>query len=364
MAARTRSRGVVPARPARSRVVAGGVAASSHVAEIQRARLLAGALWAVDEFGYTRTTVTEITAKARVSRRTFYELFANGEDCLAAMLDEMVGRVRCQLSDPELGELAWCERVREGLWRILSFLDREPVLARVCVVQSARGGQRILERREQLLKELASILDEGRAEGDPKTDCPALTAEGLVGAAVSIVHSRVLRGESVLLTDLHGELMAMIVLPYLGPVAARQERKRKAPSSGAAGRADTGGGLGVSSTESGANDAHGDPLQGVPIRLTYRTVCVLEVIAEHPGLSNRSVGEQAGIADQGQISKLLARLERYGLLENKGQGAHTKGEANAWTLTSTGVQVAQSILAHTPISGTRSPQEDRHDTQH
>jgi hypothetical protein len=44
----------------------------------------------------------------------------------------------------------------------------------------------------------------------------------------------------------------------------------------------------------------------------------------------------AGIADQGQISKLLARLHSLGLLENTG-GDHAKGEPNAWHLTARGV---------------------------
>ena len=82
------------------------------------------------------------------------------------------------------------------------------------------------------------------------------------------------------------------------------------------------------------------------MRLTYRTMRVLEVIADDPGVSNRSVGEHADIADQGQISKLLSRLERLGLASNTGQG-HQKGEPNAWTLTPTGERVAQTIRIHT-----------------
>ena len=83
------------------------------------------------------------------------------------------------------------------------------------------------------------------------------------------------------------------------------------------------------------------------MRLTYRTARVLEAIAERPGVSNRMVAEHAGVADQGQISKLLARLERLGLTVNTGAG-HSKGEPNAWTLTQTGAQVAHSIRAHSP----------------
>jgi DNA-binding PadR family transcriptional regulator len=48
------------------------------------------------------------------------------------------------------------------------------------------------------------------------------------------------------------------------------------------------------------------------------------------------------VVDQGQISKLLARLERLGLAVNKGAG-HSQGEPNAWTLTPLGKQVAQRM---------------------
>jgi hypothetical protein len=41
---------------------------------------------------------------------------------------------------------------------------------------------------------------------------------------------------------------------------------------------------------------------------------VLIAIGSHAGASNRQVGEAAGIADQGQISKLLARLDGLGLI--------------------------------------------------
>ena len=339
MAARARVRGAVTGRSSRSprpySSVRGGMA-SRHVAEVQRARLLEGALRAVDEFGYARTTVTEITARARVSRRTFYELFSDSEDCLAAMLDAAVARVRAQLAAAGLEGLGWRERVRGGLWTVLSFLDREPVLARVCIVQSARGGLEVLERRERLLQELAAVIDEGRAES-ANQDCPELTAEGLVGAALSIVHTRLLRDEQSSLRGLQSELMAMIVLPYLGPAAARAERKRPMPNL----VSETGEEGENASVKEPASARHGDPLAGIPIRLTYRTVRVLEALAEQPGLSNRQVADAAEVSDQGQISKLLARLERYGLLENDRPPG--KGEANAWSLTIAGRQVAQVV---------------------
>ncbi|HEY2140592.1 MAG TPA: hypothetical protein VGG98_00865, partial [Solirubrobacteraceae bacterium] len=85
----------------------------------------------------------------------------------------------------------------------------------------------------------------------------------------------------------------------------------------------------------------------LPMRLTYRTARVLEVLEECPGASNRTVAEQAEVSDQGQISKLLARLERIGLLSNTGQG-HTKGEPNAWHLTPSGKEVTRAIASPRP----------------
>jgi AcrR family transcriptional regulator len=132
-----------------------GVGQREQVDEIQRSRLLAAAVVAVDELGYADTTVSDVTSRARVSRRTFYELFANREECLAAVLEDVVALVAGEIVAEGLDDLAWRERVRGGLSVILSFLDREPALARVCVVQVLRGGPRLLGRREEILAGLA-----------------------------------------------------------------------------------------------------------------------------------------------------------------------------------------------------------------
>jgi hypothetical protein len=222
---------------------------------------------------------------------------------------------------------------------ILCFLDREPVLARVCVAQALQGGPRVLARREQILARLAGALDEGR-NGENERACPLLMAEGLVGAVFSIVYARSMRSDRKPLADLFGELMGMLVLPYAGPAVARREQDRPVPTVPTA----------VVSASGAENvPIEQDPLREVPMRLTYRTARVLETIAERPGVSNRVVGELAGVPDQGQISKLLARLERLGLVVNTGDG-HSKGESNAWSLTTLG----ERVTAHLSADGQRS----------
>jgi AcrR family transcriptional regulator len=301
---------------------------------MQRARLIRAAVPVVDEVGWSAATVAQIAARARVSRRTFYDLFSDRDDCLLAVLDDTVARVEVELGLLDVVS-AWRARVRNGLWTILSFLDREPVLARVCVVEALRGGPRVLGRREEIFARLAAILEDGRGES-PREETSKLTAEGLVGAAFTIVQARLLRDDREPLTDLTGELMGMIVLPYLGPAAARREQHRKdlTPASVPASKP----------SRSQQNDR--DPLREIPMRLTYRTARVLQAAAEYPGASNRVIGEHADLYDQGQISKLLARLQRLGLLENSGEG-QPRGESNAWRLTPLGERVTEQLSLST-----------------
>lgn len=317
--------------PSRSRGVP-----QTQVAEIQRSRLLAAAARAFDELGYADTSVAHIVGRARVSRRTFYEMFSGREECLLAVLDQAVALIRAELAQAGLEDLRWRERIRTGLSTTLAFFEREPVLARVLVVHVLSGGAGLLERRQQIVAELVHELDRGPLEGARRAGRAGLTAEGLVGATFSIVHTRLLREASPPLVELHGELMEMIVLPYLGAAAARREAARPAPRP-----------TREESPHARSAVAASDPLESVPMRVTYRTAKVLEGLLERPGASNRQLGERAGIADPGQISKLVWRLQRLGLLTNDGAG-HPKGEPNAWRLTAEGEEVALSIQRHAP----------------
>jgi AcrR family transcriptional regulator/DNA-binding MarR family transcriptional regulator len=325
----------------------------AQVAEMQRSRLLDGAVAAVEELGWSRVTVASIASRSRVSRKTFYDLFSDREDCLLAVLSDTTHRILGELEAADLDGLSWRERVRTGLWTILCFFDREPELARLCVVQSARGGRRVSQWREQIIARLTRVVDEGRCENERASQVPPLSAEGSVGAVLAILHKRLLNsehernsarelsGEREPMSDLLGELMGMIVLPYLGAAPARAERTRRAPDRPLVTKT-----TGPGASEMRAYRAGQDPLKEIPMRLTYRTARVLGAVLTHPGASNRILGEDAGIYDQGQISRLLGRLERLGLAANTGEG-QAKGEPNAWHLTPMGERVTQQLSLNT-----------------
>jgi hypothetical protein len=185
---------------------------------------------------------------------------------------------------------------------------------------------------------LSRAVDEQSARSKIAKAPPALTGEGVVGAVFSVIHTRLVAKRHGSLLELLNPLMAMIVLPYLGAAASQKELERPAPDwARASKRARHANGRPASSMGK-------DPLADLPIRLTYRTLRVLGAVSEQPGASNRMVSDAAGVSDQGQISKLLGRLEKLGLIHNSGQG-QPHGEPNAWKLTQLGEEVQQVTRA-------------------
>ncbi len=302
-----------------------------RVTEIQRSRMLAATVDAVVDVGYARMTVAHVISRARVSRKTFYDVFTDREDCFLAAFEQALADARALASEAYEGESSWRDGIRAALARLLVFMDEEPALARLCVVEALSAGERVLERRARVLDELAEVIDRGRVVSNANREPPEVTAEGVLGAVFAVLHTRVLDHSAQPVADLLGPLMSMIVLPYLGARAACRELGR-APLALPSGR------------RSWVLARHRDPLEGLNMRLTYRTVRVLMVVAEHPRASNREIAQASGIVDQGQISKLLNRLARLNLVENLG-GGRARGAANAWRLTPRGAQVERATRA-------------------
>jgi AcrR family transcriptional regulator len=316
--------------------------ARGEVQDIQRARIVSAMVEVAAEQGYIGAAVARVVARAGVSRRTYYELFEGREDCFLAAFEWGVKQARQAVVEAYGTQRTWRDRTRHGLAALLTFLDAESELARVCVIEALGAGRLVLEHRAQVLDELIAALDTGAPRGRGASGKPLLTAEGVIGGAFSVIHGRLLEqgstdkqrvaeeagGDPAPLIQLHGQLMALIALPYLGPRAAGEELTRKAPE--------------VRQRESlRVSGDGGRLLERLDMRLTYRTVRCLLFIGEHPGSSNREIAQGADIADEGQASKLLARLTRVGLVANS--KPHGPGYPNYWVLTPHGEQVLSTV---------------------
>ncbi len=325
----------------------------SHVIEMQRRRLLSGMCEVVAERGLEHAGVGAICARARVSRRTFYDLFEDREACFMALLEETIEQVETEirrdeaLSGQDSGHgshraHAWQEDVRDALSALLVFFDAHPMLARACLLEAMKGGPKVMVLRQNTIARIVAAIEQNGTASRTATatvmredpGVPSLVAQGIVGGAISVIQTRLLEKDNPPLIPLLNPLMSLIVLPYLGPAAARRQRQRPTPER-------------VSAPTSELHQPSlREPFKDIPMRLTFRTARVIATIHAHPGASNRQIGDAAGIADQGQISKLLRRLAGYGLIQNTGNG-HSKGEPNAWTLTAHGHAIQNAV--QTPI---------------
>jgi AcrR family transcriptional regulator len=294
------------------------------------------------EHGASNVTVAHVVSRSGVSRRTFYEIFRDREDCFLAAFDDAIDQAAQRVVPPYRDQRQWSDGMREGLAALLGLFEEAPGLGRLLVVEALGAGPRALERRQRVIETLSLAVDQGASGAEGAKRPPPLTAEGVVGAVLSVLHTRLSAARPAGLVELTNTLMAMVVLPYKGRAAADRELARP----------------------QAAGHANGvipefDPLRELGMRLTYRTVRVLLAVAADPGGSNRTIAIGSGIADQGQISKLLARLRGLGLIENRPAVA-CRGEPNAWTLTDKGRKVHSALEgraagATAPATAPRSP---------
>jgi AcrR family transcriptional regulator len=296
-----------------------------HVVEMQRRRLLTETVEVVFDCGARAVNIAAICQRAGVSRKTFYDIFEERETCLLAAFEEVAERARDLVEGAVAGEERWRYAIRAGLVALLSFLDREPGGARLLIVEALAAGAPTLNARKRVLAQIIAAVDRGRTVAKASRQPPPMTAEGVVGAVFAVIHARMLEREERPLTELTGALMAMIVHPYLGAAAAERELARP-----------------VAALADPTPRIPTNPFKDLPIRLTYRTARVLSCIAAAPGASSKQIATASGVADEGQMSRLLTRLERVGLVQNTGAGPAT-GEAKAWRLTERGEEVLRVI---------------------
>ena len=199
-----------------------------YVSELQRGRLLDATFAVVHEEGFRGMAVRKVAERAGVSSKTFYDLFSDREDCFLAAFDHGVEVLRACARPAYEGERDWTARIRAGLAVLLGVLEGEPALRKLVFVEALGAGPRVLERRAEVLEQLAGVIDQGRVGMKASGKLPPLTAEGVIGATFGVIHARLSQERPESLIELLGPLMATIVFPYRGSAAAARESARDA----------------------------------------------------------------------------------------------------------------------------------------
>lgn len=187
------------------------------VHEVQRGRLLDAMADVIAEEGYLATTVHKVLTRARISRRTYYELFKDKEDCFLVAYDEIAEQViesakaACRDADasPE-------RRIEAGVRSILELTEREPSVARMFIVEVLAAGNSAREQRSRTMERLSDLVADALVErGDDRVDA-RLHARVLIGGVHELVYDSLIRGRVENLTEVAGE----VVTSYLSPPGA------------------------------------------------------------------------------------------------------------------------------------------------
>lgn len=161
----------------------------------QRDRLLDAVVRETVLSGYEATTVGTITARAHVSRTTFYEHFADKQECFLAAHSALVERLTTEVASVVRTEPASGQSWRAIIQALVGFAEREPDAFNVATHEAMIVGARGRQQREELLVALADTLEAAFAS-DPATDAtPDVPVPFVIGGVIRLLGLQLRRGE-------------------------------------------------------------------------------------------------------------------------------------------------------------------------
>ena len=197
-------------------------AASREVVwESQRERLLAAMADAVAEKGYARVAVADVIGRAGVSHKTFYEQFANKEECFLAAYEAGVELLMEGIDEAiQAAAPDWIGAAQAGTTAYLEMLAANPSLARTFLIEVQAAGPSALARRAEVharfARQLAGAHAAARRDLPALPDLPPYVFRACVGAINELVTDRLTTAGAEALSDLERPVLDIQVKLLLG----------------------------------------------------------------------------------------------------------------------------------------------------
>jgi AcrR family transcriptional regulator len=192
-----------------------------QVATDQRRRLMDALTDIVGEKGYTAATIADVTTRAGVSRKAFYEHFANKEECFLYTYDTVVkeGIERVAEAYREVEDLS--SGAGYGITTLFELAIENPNALRLVLVEVGAVGPAGVARHERLVAAYEELLREGLGlpPGSGTISSPVLRA--MVGGLNKILYTHVRSGEYEKLRDLLPDIVAWTTSYYPAPSSMR-----------------------------------------------------------------------------------------------------------------------------------------------
>lgn len=191
----------------------------------QRGRLLTSFVELAAEKGYNAVTIADIVSRAGTAKRTFYEHFADKQDCFIQAFDVAGGAIITEIvragdeSDDPI------ERIEVGVRAYLDAMQQMPYFARLFLTESLAAGPEIAARWVGWIELLADGLVRWRDESRQKhPEVPALTrrqAVGVISALNELVRFEILKNDVAAVASIADELVDLAVGLLTADVAPR-----------------------------------------------------------------------------------------------------------------------------------------------
>jgi AcrR family transcriptional regulator len=153
----------------------------------QRERLIDAIVGLSGQLGYQGLSIAQISARAGVSSATFYELFADREECLLAAYRAVTERTLERMAS-SLQQGEWADAARPAFAEVIRSVQADPDGGRVMFVEAAAGGPRLREEARSVLDAMvasAEVLLDGAPAGGVTLDIPSRALIGAVRGVVS-----------------------------------------------------------------------------------------------------------------------------------------------------------------------------------
>jgi AcrR family transcriptional regulator len=294
----------------------------------QRRRLLEAMTALARERGWHGLSVDRICAYAAMSRRTFYELFTDAEDCFAATVEDALEQLWTAV-DAEIQAAGddWGAQVCAAITGFLAALDADPGRAWMCIVEPLNSSDRGRAARTAFVDRFIALLQAGPT-GEPGDRIPANAAVGAAGGLWELALQHVTgHDDAVTVDDIAGSAIFLALAPYVGRHAAMQYAYTARKPADVV--------LIHAVAAQGAAAARVDELAD---RTTPLGLATLRFLAGHDGARNMDIADTLGVADEGQMSRHLRRLRTDGLADRRKHGI-----SNAWSLTDLGRAVLERL---------------------
>ncbi len=193
-----------------------------EVAASQRTRLLRAAVELGTERGLASLTLTDIVGRAGVARSTFYEHFADKQDCFLAAFDYAADRVFervLTIEPPRLGDYPTPAHSYAAV--LVELALEEPGLVRLVAADAEALGPAAAERQRKIRSRLAdglvALRDDLRRDDPSMAPISQLRALAIVGALSEVfrhtLYASGTRGIPALEPELAAILLALLEAP-------------------------------------------------------------------------------------------------------------------------------------------------------